>query len=247
MSSDYRNKLFKSYNKTHGAYLDSDDQSMLVWSFRYAKKNYLKHIEKYDRNSSKILEIGCNKGYLLSALNSFGFKKLYGVDLSPDDVQKAKDIVPGAAVDCIDARDYLRNNKGQFDIIVLKAVLEHVSKNECISFLEEVKEGLVPDGIAIIDVPNMDWVFASHERYMDFTHEVGFTRESLAQIMRNVFAKVDIIKGRSVGSFTMRSRLAAFVRPVLIQLFTLSFMIVGEGASEVWWNNRSIIGIGQDE
>lgn len=28
----------------------------------------------------------------------------------------------------------------------------------------------------------MDSIFASHERYMDFTREVGFTEESLGQL-----------------------------------------------------------------
>ena len=42
-------------------------------------------------------------------------------------------------------------------------------------------------GIAIIDVPNMDWFWNGHERYMDFTHEVGFTPESLEQICNKVF------------------------------------------------------------
>ena len=47
-------------------------------------------------------------------------------------------------------------------------------------------------GVAIIQVPNMDWILSNHERYMDFTHEIGYTRESLADIFRLYFMKVDV-------------------------------------------------------
>ena len=45
-------------------------------------------------------------------------------------------------------------------------------------------------GAVLIDVPNMDWLFAGHERYMDFTHELGFTQESLSQLLGGVFSEV---------------------------------------------------------
>ena len=54
-------------------------------------------------------------------------------------------------------------------------------KDRVLPLLEKISSSLKPDGMAIIDVPNMDWILGQHERYMDFTHEVGFTRESLAQ------------------------------------------------------------------
>ena len=65
--------------------------------------------------------------------------------------------------------------------------MEHIEKNRILEFLELVNNSLIEGGIALIEVPNMDWIWASHERYMDFTHEVGFTKESLRQIMRNFF------------------------------------------------------------
>jgi len=42
-------------------------------------------------------------------------------------------------------------------------------------------------------VPNMDWLFVGHERYMDFTHEVGYTQESLVQVMSTVFSSVQVL------------------------------------------------------
>lgn len=247
MSEDYRSKLFSSYNATHVAYLDADDQSKRKFFLDYARVNYLPHLENFDRNSAEVLEIACNKGYLLAALHFFHFKKLYGVDLSPLDVEKAKRIVPDADISYADAFDYLQENIEKFDVIILKAVLEHVPKNRIIPLLEQLKSSLKTGGIVIIDVPNMDWLFAQHERYMDFTHEVGFTRESLAQVMRQVFSSVDIQRGRAAMPAGFKSRVEVTLRPILVHSLNLVFRLIGEGASDTWWDSRSIIGIGKSD
>jgi len=239
---DYKRKLLKSYNLTHVAYLDTDDQSKLDWFLKYVKRNYLSCINRYDKNSSKILEIGCNRGYMLTALKSFGFQNLHGVDLSPDDVEKAKILVPSAEVVCADAFDYLKDKLEQFHIIILKAVLEHVQKDEIMPFLEKIKDSLNFEGSAIIDVPNMDWLFASHERYMDFTHEVGFTKESLRQIMNSVFSSVHVIAVDNIlesSLFTTgKKRIARFICKKI-----LSWADPESAGNPIW--ARSIIGIGK--
>ena len=245
MAEDYRSKLFSSYNATHVAYLDADDRSKLDFFLEYARVNYLPHLEHLNRNS-EVLEIACNKGYLLAALHVFQFKNLYGIDLSPLDVEKAKQIVPAADVSYADAFDYLQKNGERFDVIILKAVLEHVRKHQIIPLLEAIKSSLKPGGIVVVDVPNMDWLFAQHERYMDFTHEVGFTRESLAQVMRQVFSSVDVQKGRPAMSPGFKSRVEVHLRRILVFSLNRVFRLVGEGASDTWWDSRSIIGIGKE-
>jgi hypothetical protein len=56
-----------------------------------------------------------------------------------------------------------------------------------------------PNGLVLIDVPNMDWLFAGHERYMDFTHEGGFTTESLRQTIALAFRSVEVRPVDNVG------------------------------------------------
>lgn len=244
MKDNYRNKLFLSYSSTHVNYLEADSQieANLDWYLRYFKENYLIHVDKFRRDTSKILEIGCNRGYLLSVFNSFGYKDLHGIDLSPDDVEKARLLVPCARIICTDAFTYLdNNNKEIFDIIILKAVLEHFNKNEVVSLLEKLKQGIKTTGIVIVDVPNMDWLFASHERYMDFTHEVGFTQESLRQVMNNVFPDVKVVPADSVYFYSFREKakqkLAKFILKTLF-----SWADPQGGNTEIW--ARSIVGIG---
>ncbi|MDQ2938250.1 MAG: class I SAM-dependent methyltransferase [Acidobacteriota bacterium] len=243
MTDNYRHRLFSSYNATHASYLDPDDDSKLDWFLDYARNNYLPHINRLDRNSTQVLEIACNKGYLLAAFHTLGFKHLHGIDLSPDDVETAKSLLPNATITCIEALNYLDSNKSRFNLIVLKALLEHVQKDQVLTLLEKIRAGLAPEGTVMIEVPNMDWLFAQHERYMDFTHEVGFTREALAQVMRNVFDDVAIVRGRSAGGQSTKRKLGDLVRPALVAFMNIGFRILGEGASDTWWDSRSIIGI----
>lgn len=232
---------------THVSHLDADDQSKLDFFREHARVNYLPYLNHLDRNSTAVLEIACNKGYLLAALHVLQFKKLYGVDLSPLDVEKAKQLVPNADISYSDAFDYLRKNIEKFDVIVLKAVLEHIQKDQVIPLLEQIESSLKPGGMVVIEVPNMDWLFAQHERYMDFTHEVGFTRESLAQVMRQVFKEVNVHKGRPAMPPGFKSQIEVQLRHILVFALSLVFRLVGEGASDSWWDSRSIIGIGKND
>lgn len=241
MSTNYRSRLFDTYYRTHTMQVDQDDHAKLVWFRKYAFANYLPHINRYTRESAAILDIGCNKGFLLAALDSFGFRNLYGVDLSPGDIEIAKDIVPSANIFCKDAFDYLDNYPATFDVITLKAVLEHIPKQDVIPLLEKTRTALNPGGILLVDVPNMDWLFASHERYMDFTHEVGFTYESLGQVMRNVFPKVEVLPIDHIFDDSLAVKIRkGFARFCLTKLLAWADP---EGASCSIWA-RSIVGIG---
>jgi 2-polyprenyl-3-methyl-5-hydroxy-6-metoxy-1,4-benzoquinol methylase len=247
MVGDYRSKLFSSYNATHVSHLDADDESKLEFFREYTRVNYLHHLVNLDGNSAEVLEIACNKGYLLAALHSLEFKKLFGVDLSPLDVEKAKQIVPSADISYADAFDYLAENVEKFDVIILKAVLEHMKKDQVIPLLAAIKSSLKPAGMVIIDVPNMDWLFAQHERYMDFTHEVGFTRESLAQVMRQVFSSVYIEKGKPVMGSGFKYRVELQLRAMLVRSLNLVFRLIGEGASDTWWYSLCFIAIAKND
>lgn len=245
MQTDYRTQLFSTYSSTHVAHIDSDSAPKARWFVDYAERNYFPHLSQFDKNSARVLEIACNRGYLLKTFCDKGFRKLHGIDMSPDDVEVAKTLVPSAMITTGDALSLLKAHPAGFDVILMKAMLEHVSKSEVLNFLYQIKDALSENGVLIIDVPNMDWLFASHERYMDFTHEVGFTRESLAQVMRNVFETVEIRQALFVPGTTTKSKLAGVLRPFIIDAANAIFRIIGEGASDVWWDSRAIIGIGR--
>lgn len=192
MQRPYATRLFRSYSRTHLPHLGSRAAAEGKWFRRYVALHYAPALAWMDRQSARILEIGCSKGYLLNALYGLGYRKIYGVDLSETDLASARDLVPAAELSCVDALAYLAEKPGVFQGVIAKAVLEHLPKDSVLPFLERVRGSLSPRGVALIEVPNMNWLFASHERYMDFTHETGFTPESLGQVLRNVFPEVEV-------------------------------------------------------
>jgi SAM-dependent methyltransferase len=190
--TDYRSVLFREYH-TRTSILDPDERTKLAWFREYVRANYLRHLASVDRQHGQVLDLGCNRGYLLAALASEGFDCLAGVDLSAGEIDEARRIVPSADLTFRDATDYLASHNATFDAIVAKAIVEHVPKDDVLPFVRAIRRGLKPGGIALIDVPNMDWLFASHERYLDFTHESGFTKESLYQVVGSVFNDVEVV------------------------------------------------------
>jgi 2-polyprenyl-3-methyl-5-hydroxy-6-metoxy-1,4-benzoquinol methylase len=201
-SDDYRAELFDRYSQRVEK-LDPDRQSKVAWFREYIGENYSSQLSHADPTSAKVLDVGCSGGYLVQALAELGWKNLIGIDLSPGDVEAASVAVPQATFVHASALDYLAAQRSTFDVVIARAVLEHTPKVEVMPVLSSMAAALRPGGLAIIDVPNMDWLFAGHERYMDFTHEVGFTRESLAQVMEGLFEVVDV---RAVDHRTAHDR-----------------------------------------
>ncbi len=192
----YRTELFNKYHSTHGKTVDSNSESKKSFFEKHYSKYYKKHFPKND--NSNILEIGCNKGYLLRVLEDEGYKSLQGIDLSHEDLEFAKLNTNCSKLTNIVAFEFCKNNIGIYDVIIIKAVLEHIDKNKVFNLIECMKNSLSPKGVLIIDVPNMDWLFSGHERYMDFTHEVGFTKESLSQVTPNFFNKVEVFSAGNI-------------------------------------------------
>lgn len=199
MSSEgYKGRLFNSYYETHsvtdGLGANNRNQETVDWVNKYYDC-YLKRVfDKIGKNSS-ILEIGCNQGYYLQTIYERGqYDSITGIDLSPGDLCIAKDVCdPRIDLVQADAFEFLKKRGGYYDLIFSKAVFEHIDKNRLFELLELCKYALKDGGLLVIEVPNMDWIFSNHERYMDFTHECGFTKESLGQVMRECFGNVDIM------------------------------------------------------
>lgn len=239
MDSDIRKRLFSNYANTHIAFLKESEKEKLRWFKSYAELHYFPNFGQ-DSNSGQILEIGCNRGYLLKILNDHGYVNLTGIDLSPSDLEYAAKLNTGAKLKCEDAFAHLGDHHEFYSLIIIKAVLEHIPKTQVAELIAAMKKSLVPGGTLLIDVPNMDWLFATHERYMDFTHEVGFTKESLGQLLRLEFGNATLVPiNNNINLPLVASAKKWFAQYVLDRLFSWADP---EGASNPIWC-RSILGI----
>lgn len=238
-----RSELLARYHETHGSYVDGPPAAKSEWFRRRLDEVYAAHLPPVDSQPA-VLELACGSGYLLEALRDRGYRRLTGIDLSASDVRAARTRVPEAEVVEEDATRFLEAAPEPFDVVMAKALLEHVPKEKVIPLLRAVRDALGPGGVALIEVPNMDWMLAGHERYMDFTHEVGFTRESLGQVLRTLYDDVTVLPVPPTELRGAAYRVARRLLWPLARWTVRSFLKLAGGDGEhTLWEYRSILGV----
>ena len=82
--------------------------------------------------------------------------------------------------DLVNYINSLKNNS--LDLLIVFDVLKHFTKNELSDLINECYRVLNQGGKVICHTPNAESPFGFHMREWDFTHEIAFTRESIAQL-----------------------------------------------------------------
>lgn len=179
----YRQRIYETY-VTHDVQLAHDlSRSGYEKIVEELEKNYLGFLPA--NRDAKVLEIASGPGYFAWFLGKYGYRNYTGIDLSAEQVKCANEKVPGYEFIAADAFEYLESGNGSYDLIMARHVLEHLFKDEVLRLLDLSCNALNPGGIFLAEVPNCGSpVFGSHNRYGEFTHENGFTSESLSHIFR---------------------------------------------------------------
>jgi 2-polyprenyl-3-methyl-5-hydroxy-6-metoxy-1,4-benzoquinol methylase len=133
---------------------------------------------------SQILDLGCGHGAFLHVMREAGYKNARGIDGSPEQVSAAR-ALGILGVEQGDVISLLSETAtGSIDVIVTFDLIEHFDKAELMPLIDEIYRVLKETGRWIIHAPNAESPFGSWIRYGDFTHEIAFTRASMAQLLR---------------------------------------------------------------
>jgi 2-polyprenyl-3-methyl-5-hydroxy-6-metoxy-1,4-benzoquinol methylase len=235
-----RDAAFRQYDERTDL-LDESAAAKQRWFDVLARSSYLPHLGPPD--TCRILEIGCNRGYLLRSLAAGGYSRLTGIDLAPRDLAAAQAYTGLDDLHCADAVSFLAGREAGYDAVILKAVLEHVPRDDVSMLLEAIAAALAPGGVVLCEVPNMDWYAAAHERFMDITHETGYTRESLQQLFGLYFVDVDVVRVVDPAHAALATRRRRFVRRAVLGLARRLLRAMGEDAATFWFDCRSILAI----
>lgn len=157
-------------------------------------QDFLRFIQDENPNlaGKKVLEIGCGTGLLMKLLAQLGADCL-GVDPQPiqrdlgdtQNVEFVKDFFP---------TDQIKANK-QFDLIVLYAVLEHVSHPE--ELLKSLKDYLTPMGSVLVCVPDCEqYLLHGDPSVLFFQHFNYFTQLTLKNTMLRAGLNPIVTKGQ---------------------------------------------------
>ena len=237
---ELKNKIFDRYYSIHGKFLEGDVTIKQRWFNNLCEVNCAEHI----LSGGKILEIGCGRGYILKWLGNKGYSNIEGIDLSPTDVEFAKKYVGIDSIYCADGFEYLQKKECIYDCIIGKSIFEHIEKNRLDEFLGLIKNALKPKGKVILQVPNIDWIMAQHERYMDLTHEVGFTCPNIIRVLRLYFNEVSILPVNYDFPSSIKSKIAFnLIKPIAIRLTRVLLTIMGAGAGNCWFEHKEILGV----
>lgn len=132
----------------------------------------------------RILDIGCGMGFLLLALKEAGYTDIKGIDADESQVKACNENGLNV-IHAGDSFEFLRQQKGQFDVISAFDLIEHIPVNLQIEFVNLVFEALTEEGKFILTTPNANSFLASRNRYLDFTHHCLFTEVSLDFVLYN--------------------------------------------------------------
>jgi 2-polyprenyl-3-methyl-5-hydroxy-6-metoxy-1,4-benzoquinol methylase len=143
------------------------------------------------------------------------------VDCSPSDLEIARRHAPGIEFIQSNIVDALRQNPGRFDLLHAKDVVEHLTPDELIEFLDACNAALKSGGQLWILTYNAQSPFANATRYGDFTHEIGLTPSSMAQVLSATGFHIDHIVGTHVCPETFSGRLRRAVWAAATPFFRL--------------------------
>lgn len=175
-------------------------------------KNAITNFQKYINKKSRILDVGCYSGGLLSLLRNNGYTNIEGLDMSEFAAKLARKnkikVNVGSVFDDI--------GLSKFDLVILTQVLEHI--RELPQFIHQLATFMKDDGLLYIDVPdannffiadyhNPNYLSDQKEPFLQFSveHVNFFTSISLSNLMNNNGFEKVFIKSQTTAIAVMAS------------------------------------------
>lgn len=195
MSNDYRSVIYGKYVSE----FKGRDRRTPNYEFGDSKLIPLLSpwIAGIDREKPCV-DLGCGDGNILHALQTLGFLHLYGVDVSAEQIDLARRVLPGAVTGQI--VDYLKSfPDAHFGLVTLFDVIEHLRKDEIIELLGLISTKLIRGGIFIAHCPNGDSPMVGQAFSGDPTHETLLNATS-AEILCRIAGLSDFEASEHLGA-----------------------------------------------
>lgn len=187
--AELRGELYARYGRDFQSAGETLD---LTSARRWAKAYdwYLRGWLPTDRNAV-IGDLACGSGGLLLYFKDRGYHNLFGVDISPDQVARARQILP--SVVCADVLDWLAGQEARFDLLTALDLIEHLTRSEALRFLELARRALKHGGRLVIQTPNAAAPYGMDYRYNDATHEWCYNPNQIKRLLgRAAFSAVEV-------------------------------------------------------
>jgi 2-polyprenyl-3-methyl-5-hydroxy-6-metoxy-1,4-benzoquinol methylase len=170
-----------------------------------------------NRRGLDLLDVGCGSGTLLGLLKERGFRPL-GVDFSREAARVAE-TENGVRV-IVGSLEQASFCDESFDVVTLFHVLEHVTNPRRV--LVEVSRILKPNGVVILQVPNIDsWQFKAFGAKwygLDIPrHVIDYSKDAMLRLLHD-----SGFVSRRIKHFNLRDNAPAFVSSLFPSLDPVS-------------------------
>lgn len=170
--------MFTEIDKLEGEFYDymhALDQVDATWN-----SSVLAYYVPFFAQCSRVLDVGCGEGQFIELLHAEGVDAA-GVDLDRRMVEVCRQ--KGLDVVAADLFDYLPQHRGQFDGILCSNLIEHLTTQDAIRFVQTAFEALPPGGRLLIATPNpASPIVHLHEFWRDATH-IRLYNDSLLEFL----------------------------------------------------------------
>lgn len=205
MTENYKKDFYDNYVSNHTAPRKGVPTLNI---FTQKAKGWDKSFKGFipDTKNAIIADLGCGDGSLVWWLQSRGYLNVEGIDISAEQIELSKSLNVQNTV-CGDVFEFLKSKENVYDVLIMRDLLEHLTKNEIFEILTLIIKALKPGGRLIVQVPNGASPFFGATRYGDLTHELAFTQTSLSQLFRRYpFEKLEFYSCPPIG-LTLKSKI----------------------------------------
>ena len=173
---------------------------------------------------ARILELGFGVGGFTQLCKEMGFTDYTGVDLSLQEVHLCREDFPDYKFVNDEVINYLQNNAGAYDVILMSQVFEHLTLQEGEELLKLIPRHLTPEGMFINSMPNANGYYNSpSNRYNDITHKIIYNAQSFSQLLR-VLGFTNFLHK---NSYQGRNKLENFIHRIYLKFFQVHLTLLG--------------------
>ena len=233
---DYRKRCYENYLTTHWNYSHTLSKKEYELFAKVSKKRF-KNILPTDKRA-KIIDVACGAGHFLYFIQNQGYTNTKGIDLSLEQLDAAQK-VGVKNLQRVDLFEYLPKHEEKFDMVIANDIIEHLTKEETMTFLDLLYSSLLPGGKVLISTINGQAMFSPAIRYCDFTHEQGFTPGSLSQVMRVCGFKNVCVYGEYPVAHDFRSTVRGGLWWCIVKLLQF-YNLIARGAGRGLWKRNNI-------
>ena len=229
MESNWKANAYFSYVSAFKGQQSKAERQQSVDRYKRLIEPHLINVPRGDA-----IDIGAGQGQLMEALLSLGFQAR-GVELSAQQSEIAR--LASLNVETADGLDFLLNLPSQsVTLVSCFDVMEHLTKQQLMDWMEQIQRVLKPKGIFLGHVPNGISPFFGTVYWGDITHEWCPVPESIEMICR--LSGLEYIGSyENIGSSpNLKGRIRS-VAWSIVKFFYSMFYIVETGSSNrsgVW-------------